>query len=77
MLVQHHALRGIVTTEQRPDQQAVMLIQFLHGDVGRAMQLDFKKQLAKALAGIEADARAEIADDLSLYMARVFATVGH
>lgn len=40
MLVQHHALSGIVTAQQRADQQTVVLIQLLHGGVRRAMQLD-------------------------------------
>jgi 4-hydroxybutyryl-CoA dehydratase/vinylacetyl-CoA-Delta-isomerase len=44
--------------------------------IGRSMQIDYKKRLAKALAGIEPAARAEITDDLSAYMARVFAPVG-
>lgn len=40
MLIEHRALGGVVATTQRADQQAVMLIQFLHGEVGCAMQLD-------------------------------------
>jgi 4-hydroxybutyryl-CoA dehydratase/vinylacetyl-CoA-Delta-isomerase len=44
--------------------------------IGRAMQLEFKKQLARTLAGIEPDARAEIESDLSAYLARVFQPVG-
>ena len=43
--------------------------------IARAMQLEFKKQLAKTLAGIESTLREEIVDDLSSYMARVFAPV--
>jgi len=41
--------------------------------IGRQMQLDFKKQLAKTLAGVSADAAAEVTDELKGYMARVFA----
>lgn len=40
MLVEHHPLGGIVTAQQRADQQTVMLIQLLHGEVCRTMQLD-------------------------------------
>ncbi len=43
--------------------------------IARAMQIEFKKQLAKTLAGIAPDSRQEIDADLSTYMARVFATV--
>lgn len=43
--------------------------------IARAMQLDFKKQLAKTLAGIAPESQAQVSDDLSVYMARVFATV--
>ena len=43
--------------------------------IARAMQIEFKKQLAKTLAGIAPDSRQEIEDDLSTYMARVFAPV--
>ena len=43
--------------------------------IARSMQLDFKKELAKSLAGVASASRAEIVDDLSTYMARVFATV--
>jgi 4-hydroxybutyryl-CoA dehydratase / vinylacetyl-CoA-Delta-isomerase len=43
--------------------------------IGRTMQIEFKKQLAKTLAGISPDSRQEIEADLSTYMARVFATV--
>lgn len=42
--------------------------------IGRQMQLEFKKQLAKTLSGIEPQAVAEISDDLAEYMARVFRT---
>jgi 4-hydroxybutyryl-CoA dehydratase/vinylacetyl-CoA-Delta-isomerase len=41
--------------------------------IGRQMQLDFKKQLAKTLAGVSADAADEITSELTGYMARVFA----
>ena len=43
--------------------------------IARAMQIEVKKQLAKTLAGIAPDSRQEIEDDLSTYMARVFAPV--
>jgi 4-hydroxybutyryl-CoA dehydratase/vinylacetyl-CoA-Delta-isomerase len=43
--------------------------------IARAMQIEFKKQLAKTLAGIAPDSRQEIEEDLSTYMARVFAPV--
>jgi 4-hydroxybutyryl-CoA dehydratase/vinylacetyl-CoA-Delta-isomerase len=43
--------------------------------IARSMQLEFKKELAKTLAGIASASREEIADDLSSYMARVFAPV--
>jgi 4-hydroxybutyryl-CoA dehydratase/vinylacetyl-CoA-Delta-isomerase len=43
--------------------------------IARSMQLDFKKELAKSLAGVASARRAEILDDLSTYMARVFAPV--
>jgi 4-hydroxybutyryl-CoA dehydratase/vinylacetyl-CoA-Delta-isomerase len=43
--------------------------------IARSMQLDFKKELAKSLAGVASGSRVEIADDLSTYMARVFAPV--
>jgi 4-hydroxybutyryl-CoA dehydratase/vinylacetyl-CoA-Delta-isomerase len=39
------------------------------------MQIEFKKKLARTLAGIASASRAEITDDLSTYMARVFAPV--
>jgi hypothetical protein len=39
------------------------------------MQLDLKKELAKSLAGAASASRAEIVDDLSTYMTRVFAPV--
>jgi 4-hydroxybutyryl-CoA dehydratase/vinylacetyl-CoA-Delta-isomerase len=41
--------------------------------IGRQMQLDFKKQLAKTLAGVSADAAEEVTAELTGYMARVFA----
>jgi 4-hydroxybutyryl-CoA dehydratase/vinylacetyl-CoA-Delta-isomerase len=41
--------------------------------IARAMQIEFKKDLAKTLAGISDARREEIAEDLSSYMARVFA----
>ncbi|MCC5795203.1 MAG: hypothetical protein JJT85_10790 [Chromatiales bacterium] len=40
--------------------------------IARQMQLDFKKQLARTLAGIEPQVVAEISEDLQEYMARVF-----
>jgi 4-hydroxybutyryl-CoA dehydratase/vinylacetyl-CoA-Delta-isomerase len=40
--------------------------------IARAMQVEFKKQLAKTLAGIAPGARAEVEADLSTYLARVF-----
>jgi 4-hydroxybutyryl-CoA dehydratase/vinylacetyl-CoA-Delta-isomerase len=43
--------------------------------ISRAMQIGFKKQLAKTLAGIVPDSHEEVAGDLSAYMARVFAPV--
>ena len=43
--------------------------------IARSMQVEFKKELAKTLAGIESTLREEIVDDLSSYMARVFAPV--
>jgi 4-hydroxybutyryl-CoA dehydratase / vinylacetyl-CoA-Delta-isomerase len=42
--------------------------------IGRQMQLEFKKQLAKTLAGIGPDTAAEVSRDLGEYMARVFKT---
>lgn len=39
--------------------------------IGRQMQLDFKKQLAKSLAGIAPESAEEISQDISDYMARV------
>jgi 4-hydroxybutyryl-CoA dehydratase/vinylacetyl-CoA-Delta-isomerase len=44
--------------------------------IGRQMQLEFKKSLARALAGIPEDASAEISDELEGYMAKVFETAG-
>lgn len=43
--------------------------------IAREMQIEFKKRLAKVLAGIEGPAREQVVDDLSGYFARVFATV--
>ena len=43
--------------------------------IARAMQVEFKKRLAKTLAGISPDTSAEVGDDLSAYMARVFEPV--
>jgi hypothetical protein len=39
MLLEHGALSAIVTSEERTDQQAVVLIQLLQSGVGRAVQL--------------------------------------
>jgi len=44
--------------------------------IGRQMQLEFKKQLAKTLAGIPPDSAEEISLELAGYMEKVFATVG-
>jgi 4-hydroxybutyryl-CoA dehydratase/vinylacetyl-CoA-Delta-isomerase len=44
--------------------------------IGRQMQLDFKKQLAQSLAGIETELSNEISTDLSEYFARVFLPPG-
>ena len=44
--------------------------------IARQMQLDFKKSLAKTLAGIPVDAADEIAAQLSGYMEKVFMPVG-
>lgn len=44
--------------------------------IGRQMQLEFKKQLAKTLAGISPESSESISEDLSDYMATVFASVG-
>lgn len=43
--------------------------------IARSMQIEFKKELAKTLAGVASGSREEISDDLSTYMARVFAPV--
>ena len=40
MLIEHHALGRVVATQQRPDQQAVMLIELLQGLVRSPMQFD-------------------------------------
>jgi 4-hydroxybutyryl-CoA dehydratase / vinylacetyl-CoA-Delta-isomerase len=46
-------------------------------EIGRAMQLEYKKRLARALAGIAPDADAEgVAEELSGYFARVFEVPG-
>jgi 4-hydroxybutyryl-CoA dehydratase/vinylacetyl-CoA-Delta-isomerase len=42
--------------------------------IARQMQIEFKKQLAKTLAGIPPDSVEQISDDLTEYMARVFDT---
>jgi 4-hydroxybutyryl-CoA dehydratase/vinylacetyl-CoA-Delta-isomerase len=43
-------------------------------EIGRTMQLEYKKRLARVLAGIETDAdRAQVAEELGGYFARVFA----
>jgi 4-hydroxybutyryl-CoA dehydratase/vinylacetyl-CoA-Delta-isomerase len=44
--------------------------------IGRQMQLEFKKQLAKSLAGVPEDKAEEVMANLTGYMARVFASVG-
>jgi 4-hydroxybutyryl-CoA dehydratase/vinylacetyl-CoA-Delta-isomerase len=44
--------------------------------IARAMQLEFKKQLARTLAGVDPEARAEIEGNLATYLARVFEPVG-
>jgi len=41
--------------------------------IARQMQLDFKKELAQVLAGIDKDAKRAISDDLNEYFGRVFA----
>src|ERR1700742_1904774 len=43
--------------------------------IARSMQIDFKKERAKTLAGVAPASRKEISNDLSTYMARVFAPV--
>jgi 4-hydroxybutyryl-CoA dehydratase/vinylacetyl-CoA-Delta-isomerase len=42
--------------------------------IARQMQTEFKKQLAKTLAGIPVESPEEISDDLSQYFSRVFQT---
>ena len=42
-------------------------------EIGRAMQLEYKKRLARVLAGIESEQADELAEELSGYFARVFA----
>ena len=44
--------------------------------ISRAMQLEFKKSLAKTLAGIAPDSSEEPGEDQAQYMARVFKPVG-
>ncbi len=44
--------------------------------IARAMQIEFKKQLARTLAGIDPGIRAEIEGDLATYLARVFEPIG-
>lgn len=51
VFIQHHALGRIVTTEQRADQQAVMLIQFLHRYVRCTVQFDESLLTAAAEEG--------------------------
>jgi len=41
--------------------------------IGRQMQLDFKKALAKSLAGIDRDVQQGVIDTVSDYFERVFA----
>jgi len=41
--------------------------------IGRQMQKEFKKQLARTFAGVEPDVAADVEEDLPGYMARVFA----
>jgi len=43
--------------------------------IGRQMQLEFKKQLAKNLAGIAPESAEEVSDELAGYMEKVFSTV--
>lgn len=43
--------------------------------IARSMQIEFKKELAKALAGVAGASREQISNDVSTYMARVFAPV--
>lgn len=46
-------------------------------EIGRAMQLEYKKRLARALAGVKLDTDSEaIVEELSGYFARVFALPG-
>ena len=44
--------------------------------IARQMQIEFKKQLARKLAGIPPDSAEQISDELSEYMARVFDSGG-
>ena len=44
--------------------------------IARQMQVEFKKQLAKTLAGIPAESQQEVSEDLSDYFARVFSIPG-
>lgn len=43
--------------------------------IARSMQIEFKKELAKALADIANASHERISEDVSSYMARVFAPV--
>ena len=43
--------------------------------IARSMQIEFKKELAKTLAGVADASRSQISNDLSTYMARVFAPI--
>jgi 4-hydroxybutyryl-CoA dehydratase/vinylacetyl-CoA-Delta-isomerase len=45
--------------------------------IARQMQLEFKKQLARHLAGIDPDVSEEISTDLAEYFARVFRPPGN
>ena len=45
--------------------------------IARSMQIEFKKELAKALAGVADASSEQISDDVSTYMARVFAPVSN
>jgi len=43
--------------------------------IARSMQIEFKKELAKVLACVSDASGERISDDISTYMARVFAPV--
>jgi 4-hydroxybutyryl-CoA dehydratase/vinylacetyl-CoA-Delta-isomerase len=43
--------------------------------IARSMQIEFKKELAKSLAGVGDASREEISEEVSNYMARVFAPI--